>query len=457
MADNPKSELINFLQRHCGKTLTKGDVTWTTSSGEGAFQCIVKMVCLTGQEFAGDVATSEKEAEKAAARVALEAFAAEIAALPPPAKKKKSKSSAAAAGGAEFDPTDNVMQLQRLAAGLNGGGGPVDEASNFKNQLIQAMQAHCKRPMAKGDIAYEHNRIGDHVQATCTLNCVGGMSFAGEPCSDNKASDQSAAQQALLACDSWNPPVDAPMVGEVKQQNVAAGGAAGDPVHQPKSELVIFLQGYFKKPVTKGDVVYTSTQADGLTQSIVTVIPMNGQQFAGEPCKTQKEAETSAAEQALAAYASLAASVPAMAKLAQKRQAAGLSGAAPGILGQPPLKRPRGAQIGNVARIMPVIGGMAAGGIRQLGAKAPVQPGPRTPVLTSPVTGEVTEWNAKMSFGYIKPHEPIGHPKEAQRKGKIYVHKQDLSNAAALAVGSMVQFTVYSDSKGLGCADVMQF
>eukprot|EP00443_Scrippsiella_acuminata_P010953 CAMPEP_0115311664 /NCGR_PEP_ID=MMETSP0270-20121206/75461_1 /TAXON_ID=71861 /ORGANISM="Scrippsiella trochoidea, Strain CCMP3099" /LENGTH=86 /DNA_ID=CAMNT_0002730521 /DNA_START=37 /DNA_END=294 /DNA_ORIENTATION=- len=83
MADNPKSELINFLQRYCGRTLTKADVLWNKTGSAGSFQCIARLVCLNGQEFAGEPAGTEKEAEQNAARQALEAFAAEISAMPP--------------------------------------------------------------------------------------------------------------------------------------------------------------------------------------------------------------------------------------------------------------------------------------------------------------------------------------------------------------------------------------
>merc|ERR1719343_829827 len=100
----------------------------------------------------------------------------------------------------------------------------------------------------------------------------------------DKAAEQSAAQQALQARHAWGMPVAAaPVLAQAPPKQ------AGPELACPKSDLVMFLQGYTKKAMSKNDVTYAVTQQDGLAQAILTVGPMEGQQFAGEPCATVKE------------------------------------------------------------------------------------------------------------------------------------------------------------------------
>jgi len=70
-----------------------------------------------------------------------------------------------------------------------------------------------------------------------------------------------------------------------------------------KSQLVIFLQGYLKRALTKQDLNYTCAQDDNVFTATVRLNCVDGQEFSGEPCGTEKEAEKSAAGRALQAYA----------------------------------------------------------------------------------------------------------------------------------------------------------
>ena len=78
---------------------------------------------------------------------------------------------------------------------------------------------------------------------------------------------------------------------------------------------------------------------------------------------------------------------------------------------------------------------------------------PRETVSEDPVMGEVLEW--KGSYGWIKLTEPVEHPSAEKNGGKIYVHKQDLTEEGAeMEAGTLVQFVLYSDSSGLGAQEV---
>lgn len=72
---------------------------------------------------------------------------------------------------------------------------------------------------------------------------------------------------------------------------------------EPKSLLNTYCQKVTKRPVTKGDVAYTTQHAGGgYYQGTVTLHCLGGIQFAGEVSASRKDAEKKAAEQALAHY-----------------------------------------------------------------------------------------------------------------------------------------------------------
>lgn len=79
-----------------------------------------------------------------------------------------------------------------------------------------------------------------------------------------------------------------------------------------KTGLNQFCQRYCSRPVTKTDIVYTTTKfGTNQFQAIVKLNCFEGQEYAGELAANTKEAEKSAAQQALQAYANVIASLPA--------------------------------------------------------------------------------------------------------------------------------------------------
>mmetsp|Transcript_69517 Transcript_69517/g.224920 ORF Transcript_69517/g.224920 Transcript_69517/m.224920 type:complete len:429 (-) Transcript_69517:178-1464(-) len=422
---NHKSELVIFLQRYIGRTLTKDDVVYTVVNvGNDQFQASVKLACLNGEEFNGEPSMTDKQAMQAAAAQALMAFAAEIAAMPPKTKGKQAQAQA-------------IINAATSA-----------ESANYKTELVKALQAHSKRTMTKGDVVYTVAKIDVQFQATVRLNCLGGQEFAGEVLDQEKAAEQSAAQQALLANAVWLPaePVMVPpapkmpaltMLPHVGVPAVPAKRKDPEPLN-PKSELVMFLQRYLRRTMTKEDIVYEHGKNETGFQAHVTLACLEGRQFIGEVCAGQKLSEASAASLALQALQAEVGPLPPAVK--KQRQQPGAKPAAVhlGMLGgfvAPPPVAVRRAQV-----VAPPV--VAAGGRQFVHAEA--------------LTGEVTDWSAA-GWGFIKPHGQISHPLAATREGKVYVHAKDLAPGTELAVGTLVQFRVYADKLGLGAAEVLSF
>lgn len=80
-AEDPKQAVNWFLQKFCRRPLNKEDCVYVTTKFQQGFQCIVKLNCVDGQEFAGQVSPNQKEAEKSAATQVLNHYAGEIAAM----------------------------------------------------------------------------------------------------------------------------------------------------------------------------------------------------------------------------------------------------------------------------------------------------------------------------------------------------------------------------------------
>jgi len=88
--------------------------------------------------------------------------------------------------------------------------------------------------------------------------------------------------------------------------------AAQSVVVDHKTELNQFCQKYCKRPVTKQDIVYVVNKFGAQYQSIVKLNCFAGQEYAGHLSLNAKDAEKSAAHQALMAYA------PTIEKLSQE-------------------------------------------------------------------------------------------------------------------------------------------
>mmetsp|Transcript_14202 Transcript_14202/g.25085 ORF Transcript_14202/g.25085 Transcript_14202/m.25085 type:complete len:478 (-) Transcript_14202:84-1517(-) len=65
--------------------------------------------------------------------------------------------------------------------------------------------------------------------------------------------------------------------------------------------------------------------------------------------------------------------------------------------------------------------------------------------------GSVEEWHN--GWGWISPLDEVGHPQIKRNKGLIYIHKSDVRPRVKVAVGTTLDFSLYSDARGLGAID----
>lgn len=169
--------------------------------------------------------------------------------------------------------------------------------------------------MGKDDITYTLSWFGTQVQATVNLICVGNQEYAGHLCSDPKAAEMSAAEQALegnseLVAETAAQPSPSALA-RVGQKRPAPAGEAGPPVNREdnpaitaKSELNSLVMQLNKAGVPPGSIVYSCHQVPGpMFQATVKVgcLPGDwaGRAWAGHPDPDRKKAEQSAATQAL--------------------------------------------------------------------------------------------------------------------------------------------------------------
>mmetsp|Transcript_116265 Transcript_116265/g.328906 ORF Transcript_116265/g.328906 Transcript_116265/m.328906 type:complete len:283 (-) Transcript_116265:12-860(-) len=211
---DPKTAVNEFCQRYCRTPITRQCIVYTSIRVDsGGFQATVKLNCIDGQEFAGEVGSTLKEAEQNAAMQVLEFYASEIATMAPVAKKgKKRKASDSVGASLGLTPGSDSAAL---AVGIQG---EVDasllEQVHVPSEVIEAAKANkselnamcskiVRRVMDKGDVVYETYEAGGGFQATVALpglpGTLGGQVWAGEVRSKKVDAEQSAAGFALEA------------------------------------------------------------------------------------------------------------------------------------------------------------------------------------------------------------------------------------------------------------------
>jgi len=296
-------------------------------------------------------------------------------------------------------------------------------------------------------VVYEIAPVGEAFQATVRLHCIGGPEYAGEVCPVEKQAEQAAAAQALLAQSTWMP-ARAAMAGKVADAT------------NPKTSLVMYIQGHIKRTLTKEDVMYSCDRImGGGFQAVVNVACFGHRQFVGHVNATQKGAEASAAAMALEALEAELGEAPPAKRL--KQEMAGLAavarqGCLPANPWVPTARMP--ALTWDAAAAGPPGRALGAAVVtatqpRATRAAAAVDCGPRRIVVVD-VTGEVMEWHPS-GYGFVRPHSSIDDPAARLRGGRIFVHIKDMApGCPPLSKGNVVQFSVYADAKGLGAAEV---
>lgn len=198
MSDDHKSELNRFIQKFIGRPVTKTDITYSTNKfGPTQFQAIVRLNCLQGQEFAGDLLADPKAAEKSAAQQALVAHADTYQTImsAPADKKRKPAAGVVVPFGEPALKKIKETPVEKLPPELN----PAITPKTTLNSLAMKL---CKRLLTKTDTVYTCSPTRNGYQATVQLACLPGewatRVWAGLECSTKQKAEQSAAEQALF-------------------------------------------------------------------------------------------------------------------------------------------------------------------------------------------------------------------------------------------------------------------
>mmetsp|Transcript_55370 Transcript_55370/g.147735 ORF Transcript_55370/g.147735 Transcript_55370/m.147735 type:complete len:281 (-) Transcript_55370:112-954(-) len=189
MKKDPKTAVNQFCQRFCNRPINKEDVIYTVTKYPQGYQATVKLNCIEGQEFAGAVANSQKEAEALASQQILDFYAEQINNMPKLTGKKK-KSSGSGLG----DPAAKVARIGEPA--VVGALSPKSELNSTCSKIMRCV-------MEKGHVVYEAYQVEGGFQATVTMPKLPGewgqQVWAGEVNSKKQEAEQSAAAIALEA------------------------------------------------------------------------------------------------------------------------------------------------------------------------------------------------------------------------------------------------------------------
>jgi hypothetical protein len=188
---DPKTAVNQFCQRYCRRPLSKEDIAYTVQKFEGGYQCTVKLNCIEGQEFAGELHQTQKEAEKSASVQILTFYQTQIAQMPKAEKKKKKPASATDGGASKMLKPDGTPM------------DPQEIARSSKSELNSTCSKILRRLMEKGDVQYETAECVGGYQATVQMPGLPGewgqQIWAGEVTSKKQDAEQSAAAIALAA------------------------------------------------------------------------------------------------------------------------------------------------------------------------------------------------------------------------------------------------------------------
>lgn len=196
-----KTTLNQFCQRLCQRPVTKGDIEYSVNKIGTQFQAVVKLNCIQGQEFAGELAVSAKDAEKAAAEQAIKAHRLTIDQLPstPLPKKKKEKSQ----GEAEPQPGESIEEMRKrlLVKAKVKEPGEENPALTDKVRLNTFCMRVVKRALQKGEMLYDTKQAQGGFHTTVQLRCLPGQwsekMWSGKVCTTKQGAEQSAASYAL--------------------------------------------------------------------------------------------------------------------------------------------------------------------------------------------------------------------------------------------------------------------
>jgi len=220
-AKDTKTAVNEFCQRFCARPVTKDCIAYTVQKYPGGYQATVKLNCIEGKEFAGELAGSQKDAEKSAGQQVLDFYAEQSANMPKLAAGKKKKSSGSGGG----DPAAKVARIGEPMGPADAGG-----ALSAKSELNSTCSKIMRCVMEKGHVVYEAYQVEGGFQATVTMpklpNEWGQQVWAGEVCGKKQDAEQSSAMIALEALRT-DPGLMAAHNAPQKQKNWTPPGSKG--------------------------------------------------------------------------------------------------------------------------------------------------------------------------------------------------------------------------------------
>mmetsp|Transcript_39887 Transcript_39887/g.70164 ORF Transcript_39887/g.70164 Transcript_39887/m.70164 type:complete len:560 (+) Transcript_39887:28-1707(+) len=199
--EDPKSKLNVFLQRVCRRPVTKEEIKYQVEPVVGGgFQATLTLTgCVEEvQVFEGGVGRTEKEAEKLVAQQAVNAYAAEIEAIPV-GKKQKRPADDLGSGNAGEPSAKRPREV-----------GPGAVRKTEKTELNTACMKIIRRPLTKGEIVFqtvevalEGMRGSSSYQSTVSVPFLqdgeGNHTWTGEAYATKQEAEHSAAGIALAA------------------------------------------------------------------------------------------------------------------------------------------------------------------------------------------------------------------------------------------------------------------
>lgn len=217
----------------------------------------------------------------------------------------------------------------------------------YKTELNTYCQRVVRRSLSKADIMYTMVSFGPYHQAIVKLQCLDGITVAGELFDNHREAVQSAAKEALefhastygpsvlekneekaktkdakrtrgeakpkLGAHPEEPPAteDTPAAipsSTPKEITATEDTPTANPSLTPKVVLNTMCTRLARRYLVKGDTVYTTSQVDGGFKAQVKLNALPGRwqhlHWTGEVCHTKREAEQSCAEKALACLTS---------------------------------------------------------------------------------------------------------------------------------------------------------
>eukprot|EP00929_Paragymnodinium_shiwhaense_P111658 TRINITY_DN79993_c0_g1_i1.p1 TRINITY_DN79993_c0_g1~~TRINITY_DN79993_c0_g1_i1.p1 ORF type:complete len:431 (-),score=132.83 TRINITY_DN79993_c0_g1_i1:152-1444(-) len=415
-----KSRLAFLVQIFIGRSVKKTDVVYdsTANAATGIFEATVTLSCMGEQpQFKGESLESRKEAEKEAAKSALDFYSDDIERIVQEAeengvtKKKKRK-----AGKGSDRPNPNVIAYKAAAAAA--AAAEAEEAEDGDEPAAKVAKVAGGLPVQQ-----TAGRVAAPPQVAGRV--------AGPPPGSTTAMFQEVAA--------------------MQQVRTATGTGKG--------KLYEFLSKACGTTPPKETIIWDKEQSTWPKgyRATLQITALNERwcdhQWVGDYQRSIKDAEHDVSEKALADLATdpeYESFIQGM-KAKQEKAQSIWPWASPGGLPAPAQPKPVG--VVRPSKPVPV-------GLWSMGGGNAAQTGPREEVESDVTTGEIS--TLRKDFGYIKPDGELLHP-AAEFKERLYFRTSDVDGAegtdapAWLTEGAKVSFKCHlSATGGLAAHDVEQ-